>query len=451
MRLLLPLFAGLIPFVSSFSLPDLSDILPRQNAPSNAPSNSTFDTAPVSQAGFEKKLGGSTEINFGFILTLDKATGDIRFRIAGPSTYSYIAFGTGNEMTDSMMFILYRGSTQNKVTLSGRYATGNKEPTQTSRMNLTVIDPADGDNIGNTVDSSAYYITGLCKACASIPKTPLDVTNKKQNFIYAIGPRGRDTYSDALNAPLRRHVYHGTFTLDMTSADSSGIPSFAYNSTFTAQVQDPNNLDPDYKESGHAFLMLLIFVILLPLGILFIRVFENSNRFNTAHQIIGILVIVLFLVQWGLGAFNHRSFLRTRTPVKWAIGPHKHILGPLLIAGGILNAPLGFRLALNPQLNWLYLPVVVVIFVALAVFSWYKARSVARQKALAAGAGASQGAPYNAGEQNNNAAPPAYTAAGTGPYQHTGAYAADRSDIALSNLGEPPAYNAQPTRPREFA
>jgi len=44
-------------------------------------------------------------------------------------------------------------------------------------------------------------------------------------------------------------------------------------------------------------------------------------------------------------------------------------------------------------------------------------------------------------------------AAAAGPYgaHHDHSPFGTRSDIALHNMGEPPAYSAQPTKPREFA
>jgi hypothetical protein len=79
--------------VSSFSL------LPRA-------SNSSDSSLAASSSQTFLTQFGEPDQNFTFTLTAN-ANGDLWFRLAGPSHWSWIAVGTGNEMTGSLMFIVY--------------------------------------------------------------------------------------------------------------------------------------------------------------------------------------------------------------------------------------------------------------------------------------------------------------------------------------------------------
>jgi hypothetical protein len=147
------------------------------------------------------------------------------------------------------------------------------------------------------------------------------------------------------------------------------------------------------------------------------------------------------------------------------IKTHKLILGPIVFVLGVLNASLGFRLAMNYILNWVYLGCVVFMIIVVFLISWKRAWFQRRwgPKQPAAGLYGAAGAPntygggaaVGAGIGAAGAAGAAgYTAAApSGPYgrHYDTSPFGTRSDIALSNMGDPPAYSAPPTRPREFA
>lgn len=130
---------------------------------------------------------------------------------------------------------------------------------------------------------------------------------------------------------------------------------------------------------------------------------------------------------------------------------HKLVIGPLAFALGIVNASLGFRLAIrNPLINALYLPVMFIIIVLLFITQWKKHVFMSRW-----GSKRKPTSPYNGGEygQQITGVAPGYGPPGhetPSPYQHTGAYAT-RSDIALTPMDAPPAYDSTPQKPREFA
>ena len=49
----------------------------------------------------------SNTANYTFALTIPGGSTDLYFHLAGPTAYSWIAVGTGSEMADSMMIVMY--------------------------------------------------------------------------------------------------------------------------------------------------------------------------------------------------------------------------------------------------------------------------------------------------------------------------------------------------------
>lgn len=61
----------------------------------------------------------------------------------------------------------------------------------------------------------------------------------------------------------------------------------------------------------------------------------QSKNFNTAHQIIGLIVFIFLLGQFVMGFMHHREFKKTQEPTKLAI---IHVwMGRLIIVLGIVN------------------------------------------------------------------------------------------------------------------
>ena len=54
--------------------------------------------------------GGFTGSNITFAINLASDSEDLYFHLNGPSKFSWIAIGTGDEMQDSLMFIAYASS-----------------------------------------------------------------------------------------------------------------------------------------------------------------------------------------------------------------------------------------------------------------------------------------------------------------------------------------------------
>lgn len=62
----------------------------------------------------------------------------------------------------------------------------------------------------------------------------------------------------------------------------------------------------------------------------------QTKNFNTAHQVIGIIVFIFILAQFTLGVLHHRGFKKTQKTTKFA--PVHVWLGRAAIILGIVNA-----------------------------------------------------------------------------------------------------------------
>jgi len=237
---------------------------------------------------FEEDFGTS-ERQLAFAVTVNNT--DIRFRISGPAIFSYVAFGTGSNMKDSLMFIIYR-DTKDKVVLSPRWSTGDLEPQYTDKVDLTVIQPLEGD-IMNGEMNNMMYITALCRNCTHGWGKELFPKTTQAPFIWALGPRDRDPTSDSKNAPLRRHYHTGSFSLNLKDAQSQGIPTIkGKKSSDSTHLNEIDRTDHDFPESGHTFSMLFAFLIVFPAGIWFQRILERP-KIHMIFQTVGLLLVLI--------------------------------------------------------------------------------------------------------------------------------------------------------------
>jgi hypothetical protein len=135
------------------------------------------------------------------------------------------------------------------------------------------------------------------------------------------------------------------------------------------------------------------------------------------------------------------------------IKPHKFGIGPLTMVLGIVNAAFGFKFALAGNFNLVYVPIVIAMLILLTISIVTKRFLMGRRKKSNGPMGFGQpGAPpvYGSNQPYPSApfdAPP-YGGPPAAPYG--AGYDSTRSDIALTNMGQPPSYSQQPAKPREM-
>lgn len=157
------------------------------------------------------------------------------------------------------------------------------------------------------------------------------------------------------------------------------------------------------------------------------------------------------ILQWVAGFVHHRHFIKHGKPLQngYIVAAHR-IIGPIVMAAGIVNGAFGFRFALT-HLNNFYVPIVIAIAVLVIVAIALKAifhKRLSGQKSSGV-----EGLAQSAGYQQPVMQPPAYPAQPAPPYNasqpygepqpYTGYNAGgtpygrpdwDKSDIALQSL-----------------
>ncbi|KAF2400493.1 CBD9-like protein [Trichodelitschia bisporula] len=358
------------------------------------------------------------ETNFTVSLSAVADTGDLYFRVQAPSGFDWIAVGIGASMKNALMFLAYPSKSGTNITFSPRLSTGNTEPAYSSAINARLMTNTSepGSNHVDSLDSTAgvYSLEFICFNCTHFSNPPLDLTSAAAPFMFAVGPPSSSSVraSNSPAAPLRSHALHGQFTFDMRAAtspnsDNVGIPALG----LKASDSNPGPVKVtrhDWIGAAHAAIMCLAFAFWLPvdamlfrlmrrwklhmylqgafalffvvglgLGIHLSTLFVRSKSYNTAHQVLGLIVIFVILAQAGLGYLRLRTHLATRTvdpsahPTKVPdLAPRKNptrllhpLLGLLTFVLGVTAAGLGFPLALSPGYNRVWGPLVVAVVI----------------------------------------------------------------------------------------
>lgn len=234
--------------------------------------------------------------------------------------------------TSSLMIMAYSSPTGTNVTISPRLVSGHAEPSYLN-VSIETFEPTYRDNTTITINAK-------CSNCQTWKGGSLDRTNTAAPFMWANGPSEKLKSSD-MNAAIKRHAVYGVFEMDLTAAvGAPGIP-VTINSQTSKQTREKTG-DIDLIAIIHGCLMILTFVILMPVGVILLRVFGspkwhginqtisaglgflgailglalgNYNRtssFNSAHQIVGMIVVILMIGQFVLGFMHHRTFKRTQ-------------------------------------------------------------------------------------------------------------------------------------------
>ncbi|KAF2247367.1 iron reductase domain protein [Trematosphaeria pertusa] len=380
--------------------------------------------------------------NITFAVSTVTQTGDLYFHLEAPADNSWVAVGSGKEMKGSLMWVVYKSEDEKGITLSPRTATGHVEPSYERDIPCN-LDDTEGARPTGIVDrngKSYFIVNALChnvnnrasfkRSLARREADDLDsdgilnFDNDKQNFIFACGPTDRHLHDDSKEVGIRRHTLYGGFTMDLKSATvESSIDAQKALAAFdtgawqmkNAQLVSGPEKDRDWSSGIHSLLMCGTFVILFPIGVVFLRLLEKvmwhaimqgigvvfivigvglgiyvgreynqSRTVRSAHQILGLTIAALTLLQFGLGLTHHLIYRRTQKPT--LLGKIHLYLGPCVLAGGALNGFLGFRFSGGSYHNIMYGAIVAVIFIVLAgLLVWTARRKKTRGRRKAGG------------------------------------------------------------------
>jgi len=436
------------------------------------------DTSDGATTNYAAWVWGENNSQFIFATQFNSDTGDIYFHLSAPTASSWVAIGTGEGMGGSLMFIVYASSNGKNATLSPRLSTDEVEPSYSSSIQCSLVT---SEGYTNGIINDTYVVNAHCTKVLDLPGQKIDLTRTDAPFIFAIGPGSpQDINSNSVEAGIRRHVTYGDFTMDLTKATvtSGGAVPTSSNFTMTNAVQGDITGDRDWTGAFHALMMCGAFVIIFPAGVLVLRIMEkvmwhgyvqgfaglvailgvgvgiylgrmynHSKNVNSAHQIIGLVVVLFVIVQWMLGFFHHRSYARNKRPT--LMGKIHRYAGPLILLVGIMNGFLGFDFSNANRLNIPYAIIVVIVLAAVGTMLFLKRRRK-RKQMVAIEMGGLGPQPYQG-------------ARGGASYSEVGGDQArqpfssnyddrSRSDIGLSGppSRDPPAYGEVPTQPRQM-
>jgi hypothetical protein len=317
-------------------------------------------------------------------------SGDVYFQIKAPTSYSWVALGTGSRMDGSKMFIVYADGNGN-VTLSPRNGKGHNDPQYSSDNGLELIE-------GSKASSSEMVANIRCSDCSS-----LDLQGT--NSWIAAWKQGSSLDSASPSESIAEHDGTDSFKVDFASATFSSIGNpFSSDSSTNSSSGSSDGVVSQGRDGGenllhaHGIIMAVVFVLAYPLGAVamplignwlihagwqavafigtwigfgvgYVLAQDDGEWWNNTHVKLGTIVCVLLVIQPILGWLHHLHFLKHR---ERGLVSHAHIwYGRVLMVIGIVNGGLGLQLASAPSaLNVAYAIVsaaVSILYIAGAI------------------------------------------------------------------------------------
>ncbi|KAK0756788.1 hypothetical protein N5P37_010306 [Trichoderma harzianum] len=301
------------------------------------------------------------------------------------TSLGWTAIGTGPKMAGSLMFVLYGDpeASEAKPTLSLRTVkAGHSRPAQVTQQDTgKQLDVRILETTWKKAEDGLYVATAsiVCYACSEWMGTEISPESVSQPWIWAWNKQ-QDMKAFAPDQQLEAHSMvdgYGYFYVDMkaaTSHHSDGFPTF----NVTGEDSNIGTSDRPIKEAKtglwqkllsrplahlHGFFMMTAFLLLFPVGAVAIRsgseksfkyhwviqasamvsalcgaivaIVMSDKVFGSPHQIAGVVIVSLLLVQAVLGWRHHVDFIRIfrRTWISYA-----HIsLGFVILVSGWAN------------------------------------------------------------------------------------------------------------------
>ncbi|KAI1650343.1 CBD9-like protein [Daldinia loculata] len=328
--------------------------------------------------------------------------GNIYLQLRAPISYSWVAFGTGDAMKDSSIFVMYQDGNGN-VTVSARTGTGHSMPRYNSIVQLELLD---GSGLLNNEQTMVANVR--CGNCGTWPGGSMSLDDNAAPWI-AAWKTGDAINSADPDAQIQRHDAHDTWAFDLTAATVTDDA----NPFVGAKQYDNNNrgvgsgsfADPRILILGHGIIMAVVMIVLYPLGSALMPVFGKwiihaawqlfaflimwagfglgivalqriQLDFNSTHTILGTVVVGLFGFQPILGWFHHKHFMRHQSR---GLVSHAHIwYGRALIIAGIVNGGLGLELAGASRaflvVYTVFAVLIFIIYIGAALFGEWRRR-----------------------------------------------------------------------------
>ncbi|KAI1180637.1 iron reductase domain protein [Nemania sp. FL0916] len=327
--------------------------------------------------------------------------GNIYMQLRAPTTYSWVALGTGTQMAGANIFVMYADGSGN-VTVSPRKGVRHVMPLHQTETQIELLAGSGIIDNGNTMQANLR-----CANCESWDGGSLDLSSSGANFISA-WKMGSPLNSNDLEATITKHDSHHPISFDLSSATISsdanpfveasaggsgqGSPTPPSNSGSGSGSVPASIAEIPKLASAHGILMSIVMLVLYPVGSLLMPLLGNwvahavwqicsflamwaafavgiilSHRtgyyFDEHHTRLGAVVVALFGVQPIGGFIHHFYFMKHQ---KRGLVSYGHIwYGRILMVLGIVNGGLGLQLAsASHSLVIAYSVVAAVVFAA---------------------------------------------------------------------------------------
>jgi hypothetical protein len=306
--------------------------------------------------------------------TAQSGSGSIYFQMNSTRQVQWFALGQGTGMPGANIFVAYISG--NNVTVSPRSGIAEVEPLYNKDARITILN-------GSGVHDGVITANIRCDTCLKWNGGTENVNSTSSPWIWAV-KFGDPLESTSASETITQHDDQGVVSIDMKKATGGSSENpFAQ----LAQASVPS-ADPSFssfsdminqKQTAHAVLMILAFVVMFPCFALGLHLFpakwtvslhwpgqlftlavviaglgvgvsmaRDLSLVHHYHPIIGMVVVACLVVfQPAMGVLQHRFFRRTGGKGIFAY-THRWF-GRLLIILGIINAGLGFKLAHGPR------------------------------------------------------------------------------------------------------
>ncbi|KAI1760494.1 putative iron reductase domain protein [Hypoxylon sp. FL1150] len=324
----------------------------------------------------------------------DANSGNVYLQLRAPKSYSWVGFGTGHQMANSNIFVVYQDGTGN-VTFSPRTGTGHVMPRYYAAAQVELLE-------GSGIIDDVMIANVRCGNCNTWPGGSVNLAGDAVDYIGA-WKVGDAVDSADPDASIQYHDGHDEWHFDLTKStvadDANPFVGVAQFDNNNRGVREGSFSDPNILIRSHGILMAIVMVLLYPIGSSLMPLFGKwkyhalwqlisffimwagfglglvaSQRieldFNSRHILLGTVVASLMVLQPVFGWLHHRNFVKhqSRSPASYA-----HIwYGRALMVMGVVNGGLGMKLAgTSRKFIIIYSVVAGVMFVVYAGASGY--------------------------------------------------------------------------------
>jgi len=197
------------------------------------------------------------------------------------------------------------------VTISPRLASGHAEPSVASQVQLEPLP-------GTGINDSMFVLNAVCRNCRVWLNGFIDIESTAHPMIYAFGP-GNALQSDSTDAPLKRHIRYGKFTMDMKAATGKGGVPAASAAMGGVEMVGGMTKDHDRANLAHAVLGSLALFVLWPLNVVLAGFFRKIG----IHVGMSVAILVFLVIAYALGISASAEYYRVS--LSSSLFPHRTV------------------------------------------------------------------------------------------------------------------------------